>query len=665
MTRSQSGNTQLLGLAVVALFLLAAGAFLFFSGDSQDELPIGGDPVIEAQDPDPIEAAGPIAPITDRNPAEDGVASRTEIEKTPDFTADGDTIGATVSGKVVDENGKPVAEAIVSVAQRYSAGGLLSDFEKAEKFDVETDSQGRFRFRRLPANKDMNLWVYHGDFAPTQGPAFASLADESQELPPIVLRMGYSMSGWVKDTGGNPLAAKVELRRQQSGFVAGTPEQRRDEDLALGRLLEVEADDEGRFEIHNIAEGIWILRASYEGFATAEVRPLLFLENKNLEDQKVVLEDEHHIAGRAVDENDQPVANALVNVSRIQPRPILTANTRTLEDGTFDVRGLAAGVYGLSVQAEGYTNGHAGRVEADTTTLVVVMQVKAGVTGRVTDPDGNPVTQFQLEILRTRAGNKQYGITGKFYEITSPDGTYRLDAVDPGTYILLARAPGMSATYSPSFRVDREQVDGIDIPLRAGGVVVGQVRDGTTDEPLVGATISLHGDEYNPDEVDSLFGAALGDPNNIPALTATTDKDGRFRLDNAFPGTVQILIDHPRYLSELVATTVIDNSEQDLGVVRVYKGGSIFGIAKNKEGEPMTGGTVNLSRQEGSAFFHRSATVDARGRFRFDGLKAGGYEVVAYPSADNNTFLFPPEGDKKSVYVGDGADVEVELNSSL
>ena len=109
MTRSQSGNTQLLGLAVVALFLLAAGAFLFFSGDSQDELPIGGDPVIEAQDPDLIEAAGPIAPITDRNPAEDGVASRTEIEKTPDFTADGDTIGATVSGKVVDENGKPVA----------------------------------------------------------------------------------------------------------------------------------------------------------------------------------------------------------------------------------------------------------------------------------------------------------------------------------------------------------------------------------------------------------------------------------------------------------------------------------------------------------------------------------------------------------------------------
>lgn len=664
MSRSQSGNSQLLGLAVVALFLLGGIAFLFFMGEPQSVEP-SEDPIVGVEKPDMPEPAGPVAPVTHRETADTGVGTRTEIESAPELTTDGDVVGAAVSGVVVDENGKPVAEAIVSVAQRYTAGALIADFEKAEKFEAETDSKGRYRFRRLPANHEMNIWVYHGDFAPTQGPAFASLDSEAQELPPIVLRSGYSLSGRVTDIGGNPLPAKVEIRRQQSGFLAGTPEQRREEDLALGRLVEVQADDEGNFHAQNIAEGIWILRASHEGYATAEIRPILFLENKSVEDQKVMLEDEHHIAGRAVDENDQPVANALVNVSRVQPRPILTGSARTLEDGTFDVRGLSRGVYGLSIQAEGYTNGHAGRVEADTTTLVVVMQVKAGVTGRVTDPNGAPVTNFKLEILRTRAGNKQYGITGKFYEIQSADGTYHLESIDPGTYILLARAPGLAATYSPSFRVDREQVDGIDIPMQSGGALVGKVLDGTTDKPLAGVKVSLHGDEYNPEEVDSLFGAALGDPNNIPALTATTDENGLFRLDHAYPGTVQVLVSHPQYLSELIATTVMDKGDQDLGAIRVYRGGSIFGVANDKNGKAMTGGTVNLSKQEGSAFFHRTATVDARGRFRFEGLKAGSYEVVAYPPANDSVFLFPPEGDKKSVYVGDGADVEVELNSSL
>lgn len=665
MSRHQSGNTQLLGLAVVALFLLGGLAFLFLSGEPEPDGPGPEEVVVGVESGEDPTAAGPVAPVTHRETTEPSIASRTEIETDPVVNADGDKVGAAVTGVVVDENGKPIAEAIVSVAQRYTAGALLSEFERAEKFEAETDSKGRFRFRRLPANKEMNLWVYHGDFAPTQGPAFASLDNESQELPPIVLRSGYSLAGRVTDTGGNPLAGKVQLRRQQSGFLSGTPEQRREEDLALGRLVEVDADDEGNFSMQNIAEGIWILRASHEGFATAEIRPILFLENKSVENQVVMLEDEHHIAGRAVDENDQPVANALVNVSRVQPRPILTGSTRTLEDGSFDVRGLASGIYGLSIQAEGYTNGHAGRVEADTTTLVVVMQVKAGVTGRVTDPNGAPVTKFQLEILRTRAGNKQYGITGQFYDIDSPDGTYRLDAVDPGTYILLARAPGMAATYSPSFRVDRDQVDGIDIPMQSGGVLIGQVLDGSDDKPLKGATISLHGDEYNPDEVDSLFGAALGDPNNIPALTVTTDENGHFRLENAFPGTVQVLVSHPKYLSELVATTVVDKGDQDLGPIHVYRGGSIFGVANGKDGSAMTGGTVNLSRQEGSAFFHRTATVDARGRFRFDGLQPGSYDVVAYPPANDSVFLFPPEGDKKSVYVADGAEVEVELNSSL
>jgi len=633
------------------------------SKDTTDLNPTDPISVVE-EDSAPLEG-GTLEPGPMRQPERVESTSRTDIDTGPALTSNRQTIGAAVSGVVVNNEGKPVAEAMVTLTQKYNAGTLLADYQKTERFETETDSKGRYRFRKLPANKDMNIWVYHGDYAPTQGPNFASLLDESQELPPIVLKNGYAITGQVSDTNHNPLSAKVQLRKQKNGFNRISAEEQRDEDRALGRLLEVQADASGNFSFSNVAEGIWILRADMEGFASSEVRPIACYENKSIAHQEVILDDEHHIAGRAVDENDEPIVNGLVNVSRVQPRPILTGTTRTLEDGSFDVRGLAAGVYGLSVQAEGYTNGHAGRVQADTETLVVVMQQKAGVTGRLTKPGGGPVAKFSLEVMRTRSGSKQYGMTGATYEFNSPDGTYTLDSLDPGTFILLARAPGLAATYSAPFRIDREEVAGIDIPMKAGGVLLGQVLDGSTHKPLAGAVLSLHGDEYNPDEIDSLFGASLGDPNNIPNLTATTDKNGMFRLDNSFPGTVQVLVSHPKYLSKLVATTVIENSNNDLGAISIFQGGSIFGIARDKDGGMLTGGNINLSRKDGGNFFQKRATVDARGRFRFDGLKAGSYELVAYPPTNESMFLFPPEGDKKSVYVADGTDVEVELNSSL
>ncbi|MFK5954990.1 MAG: carboxypeptidase regulatory-like domain-containing protein [Planctomycetota bacterium] len=665
MSRSQSGNSQLIGLLVVGVFVLGAIGFLFMSDSADATDPNAIAPVTEVVEENlPVEG-GTLDPGPIRQPARVDSASRTDLDTGPALTSNDEAIGAAVYGVVINNEGHPVAEAIVSLTQKYNAGTLLADFQKTQRFEAETDSKGRYRFRKLPANKDMNIWVYHGDYAPTQGPNFASLADESQELPPIVLKDGYAIAGQVTDTNHNPLSAKVQLRKQKNGFKHSSPEEQLAEDRALGRLLEVQADENGNFQFKNIAEGIWILRADMEGFASSEVRPIACFESKSIEDQEVILDDEHHIAGRAVDENDQPIVNGLVNVSRVQPRPILTGSTRTLDDGSFDVRGLAAGVYGLSVQAEGYTNGHAGRVQADTETLVVVMQQKAGVTGRITNPDGGPVAKFSLEIMRTRSGTKQYGMTGATYEFSSTDGTYALESLDPGTFILLARAPGLAATYSAPFRIDREEVAGIDIPMKAGGVVVGQVIDGTTHKPIAGALISLHGDEYNPDEIDSLFGASLGDPNNIPRLTATTDRDGKFRLENSFPGTVQILVSHKKYLPELVATTVIENSNNDLGAISIFQGGSIFGIARNKDGGMLTGGSINLSRKDGGSFFHKRATVDARGRFRFDGLKAGSYELVAYPPSNESMFLFPPEGDKKSVYVADGTDVEVDLNSSL
>jgi hypothetical protein len=175
----------------------------------------------------------------------------------------------------------------------------------------------------------------------------------------------------------------------------------------------------------------------------------------------------------------------------------------------------------------------------------------------------------------------------------------------------------------------------------------------------------LHGQEYNPEELTSLFGAALGDPNNVPSRKVRSDRKGEFRLDNAYLGSVQIMVKHQLHLGQLVPTTVIEGSETDLGDIRLFRGSTIFGVATDYDGKVLAGGTINLTRKDGSAFFHRSTTVDARGRYRFDGLDSGSYQLAPFPDSNNNAFMFPPDSDHRSVFLQEGEDAEVDLVSTM
>jgi hypothetical protein len=222
----------------------------------------------------------------------------------------------------------------------------------------------------------------------------------------------------------------------------------------------------------------------------------------------------------------------------------------------------------------------------------------------------------------------------------------------------------MAATYSSGFTIQRDMVDGIDIPMQLGGIVSGRVVD-AEGNPLAGAEISLHGQEYNPEELTSLFGAALGDPNNVPSRKVRSDRKGEFRLDNAYLGSVQIMVKHQLHLGQLVPTTVIEGSETDLGDIRLFRGSTIFGVATDYDGKVLAGGTINLTRKDGSAFFHRSTTVDARGRYRFDGLDSGSYQLAPFPDSNNNAFMFPPDTDHRSVFLQEGEDAEVDLVSTM
>ncbi len=650
----------------VVLLVLCGAVFVFWSGEPAVQPDPDVPTVEEASTPD-------IEEIPDLNPADLVGPTRTDVDPLANAVTNsnvdqfGDLIGAAVNGRVVDLDGNPISDAHVVLSQRYSSTTLIRGYEREGRFETMSDKDGRFHFNKLALGIEMNMWVSHPEFAPTQGPPFASLQGDSQDLGDVVLTSGHSIHGTVTDKAGNPLQALVEVRMQPNdAFRIGASEQLRVEDIGMGRLLTVTADANGKFEVDKLGANIWNVTASYEGFATSERHAIALAGKPRLRTEPVIIKlgEEYHISGIVQDENRNPIAGAEINVARSKPRPVISAEAISDENGHFDVRGLQEGTYGLSAQAPGFSNGRAGRVDANTTDLIMVLQVKGGVSGRVTNATGQPITKFSLEILRTRPATVMYGLTGLVHNIESSDGTYNIGNLDPGSYILLARADGMSATYSSGFSIQRDMVDGIDIPMLRGAIVSGRVVDGDGN-PLAGAEISLHGQEYDPNELNSLFGAALGDPNNVPTMKVRTGRDGSFVMKNAYLGSVQVMAKHQLHLPQMVPTTLSEGAETDLGDIRLYRGASIFGVAKDHEGNFLVGGTINLTRKDGTAFFHRSATVDTRGRYRFDGLNAGSYDLAPFPNSNQTTFMFPPDGDVRSIFLNEGQDAEVDLTSTL
>lgn len=664
MSRLQSGNSHLLGLLAVAFILCGAVAFIFLTGDpSTDPLPIP--PVVETQEPEELEEVPALEHVGIERDSTG--FDRTESPTSETVDEFGDPTGGVIRGRVVDGQGQPIAEAMIELTQRYSSNTMMRGYERGERFLAHSAADGTFRFKNLAAGVELNMWISHPDFASSQGPPFAPLLGETQDLGDIELGAGFSIEGLVMDEARNPLPGLVEVRMQANDpFRVGSQVEKREEDTESRRLFLVEADADGKFTVERLAGGIWTVTASLEGFSTTAKKPVA-LHGKPRKHETVIqlkLGREYIIQGIVEDENRKPIAGALINVSRSQPRPVITAEAISDENGQFKVRGLQEGTYGLSAQAAGYSNGRAGRVQADTTDLIMVLMDKGGISGRVSTASGQPVTKFSLEVLRSRPGNAQYGITGSVYRLESADGSYTIKDLDPGSYLLLARADGYAATYSSGFNIDREQLDGIDIAMKAGGTVRGRVVD-SDGNPLAQAEISLHGQSFDPKGLNSLFGATLGDADNIPSHKVRSDAEGRFVMENAYAGDVQLFFEHGEHLGQAVPATILEGAQVDLGDIRLYRGGAIFGMVRDHEGGLLTGGTVTLTRKDSNDFFHRSTTVDARGRYSFKGLETGTYEVVAIPSSLQNTFLFPPDQDKQTLYVKEGDEREADLSSTL
>ena len=571
-----------------------------------------------------------------------------------------------IQGSVVNTAGEGIAGATVVFTQQFEVTFGTESPSNPLVASRTTNAKGEFRFDRLPQDASFGMWVRHPEYAPKEGTPVRSLG-EDQVIAPVTLNQGYALRGTVADSGGNPLAAALILHRQAGRFDPRSQEELEEENLKMGRLVHLNADEQGTFEINLLPEGLWTLRARHDGYATAQIHPIVLMGDNTLMEQEVVLGPEHTLAGRVVDVEGAPVSGARIDVSRIRPRPMLTADTQSAEDGSFEVRGLPEGLYGIAASMPGFSNASLPRVQSGKSDLELVLQQKAGVSGTITSANGSPATAFSIQLMSMNRGNAMYIANGQSQSFTNPEGKYLLESIEPGTYRLLVTSPHATPTYSPSFTVQRESVQGLHVQLQEGGTLSGFVREAFTGKPIPGARIVLHGKDWTKDNAFGLFGGVGPDPNNVPEQATVSRQDGSFLLNQAFPGELKVEINHPAYLPQTALVTLGSGQSIEMGTYELSAGGTVSGIGKDGQGNPLAGGTAYLTKQTDQAFgyYADNQRLDARGRFHFEGLEAGSYKIsVASAKGAGMLFLAEVDGSSQTVYVEPGKTIEVSLVST-
>jgi len=156
------------------------------------------------------------------------------------------------------------------------------------------------------------------------------------------------------------------------------------------------------------------------------------------------------IEGRVVGDDGQPLIKIQVYASAIGRLGGFSRTAGADDEGKFQVEDLAPRAYSVSARVPGYvvSSESAGPRYYRSGDFVNITMMKGSViTGTVTDSSGKPVVAMYVNVIRVRdtEGRPVRNPAPSIARQTDDRGVYRLYGLLPGSYLVVAGAPGSSA----------------------------------------------------------------------------------------------------------------------------------------------------------------------------------------------------------------------------
>ncbi|MFK7740865.1 MAG: carboxypeptidase regulatory-like domain-containing protein [Planctomycetota bacterium] len=590
--------------------------------------------------------------------------------------------GGRLRGIVLGADGGPVAGADVSVRPGLNAFlGQITD-RQYRWLNTVADKNGRFDIPGVPAGQGYTVSASGESIALEEVHGVAVATGQVTTLT-VQGHRGALVAGTVYGVDGEPFAgasvAMIYLDISRVLFSAD------------GRTEPLVTDEQGRFRIEHVGSGRVAFVAAGEGLAPSNIVDLAVVDDGIYDDLELQLGDGAAVAGRVVDDQDNPVVGAVVAVRPFE-RPndpqflkmmlkIRRVETTTDADGRFVAKGLTGDRLRIEASKAGYTTAIVSGVELTDPDIVVRVQRGVTIRGRVVlgSDDPQPVTRFRIE-TRTREvpkdkegnviaiaigaseprGQRRRGgppwrrnrgkrtrqlpegmrsedrsMGGSWRELQSDDGTFELTGIPPGRVRLRLRADGFLPPENQTFDFEPGSVnEDIVFVCGAGVPVSGRVVD-ASGAPVSDAQVTAYKKkgEGESERGRGPFNFKI-DQEDFDFLALSTNQraaltrsDGSFTVPALASGEYRFTARHPD-MAKASATKVMIAENTPPPLVEI-----VIDAGGAVEGSVTGLGMRPLADALMVAFSlqagsMRSGTTDARGYYRIDGLPPGQYAVV-------------------------------------
>lgn len=356
-----------------------------------------------------------------------------------------------VRGRVVDESGQPVSKVWVK-ASRQIAVMMPQELQRTTALKVVplTDTDGRFTLAPLAA-RSWQVSVQAQGFAPWG----KSVTPDGSELL-IQLTSGLGLSGVVLGADGAPVAdADVVLN--------GASSTKRGE---RGGSTAAQTTAEGQFTFGGLVPTeTAVLGVSAAGHAVVVVEPVIVSDDATAP-LEIRLEAERIIGGRVVDEHDQPLSGAAVEVHG--DRSIATgeyfgvpwedwfwprvSSTVSDADGRFHLARLYDGQFELIVEDPRHPGlKHKQSLRSGVDDLLIRLDPallrRSVIRGSVRDAvTGAPIDDFGVWLAPRDGPASPRGTPMTGDSFADAAGLFVLEGLDAGHWTLMARADDYANT---------------------------------------------------------------------------------------------------------------------------------------------------------------------------------------------------------------------------
>jgi protocatechuate 3,4-dioxygenase beta subunit len=495
----------------------------------------------------------------------------------------------TVRGRIIDADGKPVANASVQV-------GLANDasFESINRQNMQTTGDGRYAisFSEEPASLVVSLPGH----AVVRSKTFV-MGNVDSHID-VVLPRFLDVPLRVMDIDGKPVKdALVSFATSDEAAELPTAAH------LLSPSLEsrmVRTDDKGEVLLH-LVPSLWAFGAKASGYRETIIREQAIKAGSSV---AMTLDKAFAIRGR-VHRKGIGVASARIRlfVAGRNSRSEYVASTD--EDGAFEVRDLEAGTYTLGILKEDELLSHTVEAKAPSTTDI---ELPPAGTLRLRFVDAltqEPVRQFNYSIATLEAG-EGFSTPPEGLTAEAEDGAISF-TVSPGRYRVSGRSRDHTESEPIEVRVDDREPAEVTIRLDRGITISGRVAD-ESNEPIPGAQVAID--------------AVMRVRRRVGFHSTETAKNGSFRLMGLDPGNVGVTVSKEGFASSVQALEIDRDTEID---VQLGHGLTIEGIVR-RAGEPVADAEIQAATNGGA---DQKAVTDASGRFVLRGLTNSRYTVSA------------------------------------